>query len=386
MVERSHHVDAAVPVASRPSVMDTVLARAGFRPTHPTDRGALTPLSGVGIDTVYLTGPTTEQLLFELSNQQVHRAIDRGTGELTETAVRARGQVEVGFTRARVSGFRQRGVPMMGVELSLPCMIHGHNRNAIDAADLEEFADAVLCSLTWDLPDVPDVDQVTLARLDIVSDFHGVESPSWTLTQVSRHPVARARHHEQHVGADGKVQTLTRGSKTQWLIRGYDKEQQLAALARDACTDSDLLNAWAAVSSGMLRVELQLRGERLRRDGITMTKDARPTLLEGLAQKYFVRGRFDVISGGLPAARHLIEQLSATGVSDADLRVLSSYLLSDLLDTRFPGERKLKERGRALARRHGLTGSTLLDPDEPRRLDFDSRSELRGEAALRHRT
>jgi len=56
------------------------------------------------------------------------------------------------------------------------------------------------------------------------------------------------------------LQSVTRGSKNEYLVRSYDKAYELlAAAAKHRDDRRPLLTAWSALSAGQLRYELQLR-------------------------------------------------------------------------------------------------------------------------------
>ncbi|MDP9436181.1 MAG: hypothetical protein M3P93_13725 [Actinomycetota bacterium] len=176
----------------------------------------------MGVDTIAVVGPTTEDALLELRHQQYERQVDRETGELTDTPTYCFLVAQVGYAWVRVHGFHRQGEALLRVELSLPTMLNAHNTRAMPLALVPEAVDAALCGLAWELPGVPPVEAVRVNRVDLASNY-SVESVDTVLRSMSRYHVPHARHHELHVRPDGRAQTLERGSPKEYLSRGYGK-------------------------------------------------------------------------------------------------------------------------------------------------------------------
>ena len=344
-----------------------------FPPTFPTDRDRDAPDPGVGIDTVAVVGETTEDLLFELRDQMYDRDIDRTTGEVTETSRLCRMNVPVALARCRLAGWRRDGRAWLRVELSLPTMLNGHNRNALDRTLLVDAVEASLILLAEEYPSIPSVESTVVQRLDVARNFTGVQSAHTTLTALSRRHVPYARVNEPRHRSDGSMQSLLRGSKREYLVRGYDKQHELLEHARTDRDKRELLHAWAGASEGLLRFELQLRAPLLRRKGLTHMTDLTPDVLDGLAREYFERARWEAPYGGAGRVRRTLEELRPE-LSRADYRNLCSYLYWTERGMEVDLSRNVLDRVRPLARKYNLLDSE--DEGDVRRLDFDSGQEL----------
>lgn len=342
-------------------------------PDLPTDRDRDAPDLGVGVDTVAVQGPTTEALLSTLREQVLDRSVDWETGAFVDTLKLSTMIIPVGHANARLHGFRQAGLAWLRVELSLPTMLNGHNRNPLG---LYVFADAVEASLILlgeQLPDVPDVDQVTIQRVDLPRDFHDVQSTHTVLSALHRRHVPHARVNEPHYLSDGTIQSLVRGSRSSWIVRGYDKGHELSQHARRDRARRPLLDAWAQTSQGHLRFEPQIRTPLLRQKGIATVSDAPPALLTALAHERFTKARWAEPYGGRGRVQRTLEALRPS-MSSADYRNLCCYVFCAMHGLDLPLSRHVIERVRPLARRHNL-----LDPEddhERRRLDFSSGREV----------
>lgn len=343
--------------------------------TFPTDRDRDAPDHGVGVDTVAIAGPTTDLLLLTLRHQQLDRNVDLETGEVIDTPTASSLKLPVGSCWVRLHGYRHKGSPRLRIELSLPTMLHGHNRNAVRRDVLVDAVDAALVSLTSDLPDIPQVEQVALQRLDLARDFHEVSSPPATLLALGSRHLPYAQHHERHHRPDGNLQCVERGSVREYLIRGYDKTFELSRAAqrqRDPNRRRLLLD-WATASPGHLRFELQLRAPLLRRKGLITMTDCTPERLDGLARDYYVRARWNTPYGSRGRVLTTIEELRPS-LSRAVYRNLLLYVFCQEKGVDPDLSRHALEAVRPLARRYDL-----LDAEDdlgPRRLDFDEGREV----------
>lgn len=346
--------------------------------TFPTDRDRDAPDHGVGVDTVAVAGPTTDLLLLTLRHQQLDRDVDLETGEVIDTPTTSFVTMPVGSCSVRLHGYRHHGSPTLRIELSLPTMLHGHNRNSVRRDVLMDAVDAALASLTSDLPDVPQVDQVALQRLDLARDFRKVTSPPATLLALGSRHVPYAQHHERHHRPDGNLQCVERGSVREYLIRGYDKTYEMSRAAHRQ-RDPDrrqLLLDWADASPGHLRFELQLRAPLLRRKGLITMTECTPEKLDSLARDYYAKARWNTPYGSRGRVLTTLQELRPT-LSRATYRNLLLYVLCQGRGIDPDLSRHALEAVRPLARRHDL-----LDTEDdlgPRRLDFDEGREVAAE-------
>ena len=252
-------------------------------------------------------------------------------------------------------------------------MLNGHNRNALDRGLLVDAVEASLILLAQDYPSIPTVERTVVQRLDVVRNFTEVQSSHRALTALSQRHVPYAIFNEPRHRSDGTMQSLLRGSKREYLVRGYDKQHELLEHARIDRDKRELLLAWARQSAGMLRFELQLRAPLLRRKGLMRMSDLTPGILDGLAREYFQRARWEAPYGGPGRVQRTLEELRPN-VSRADYRNLCCYLywIEHGMDVELSAN--VLERVRPLARKHNLLDGE--DDGDVRRLDFDSGREL----------
>lgn len=352
--------------------------------TFPTDRAEDAPDLGVGVDSLAVRAPTTERLLEALPNRRMQTIFDDMTGEVTDLIQGGRLPLPIGLGYARVYADRRNGQPELHVEVSAPTMLNGHNVVPLRPDLVPDIVDVLLSVLAEDLPDVPEPDAARLVRLDLVRDFLGVENPSAILEAVARRPIPAARrHHEERDAITGRLQTLTRGSISQWLARGYDKAHELSSAAqRERDPDRrELLKAWSEHSNGHLRFEVELKADWIRRNGMQQPETVTPERAMAVAQGFFERSRYgDVFAGQGRVTEALSTLVDAGRMTEA--RGVAAVLIGDLIGRQLHS-RKQQQTYRALARRLGLAAADLDAPgEEPRRLDFGSGREIVGHDAL----
>ena len=238
-------------------------------PSAPTDSDRNAPDFGVGVDTVAIMGPATEDLLEALHFRSSTRDSDGATGEASDTLRTGSEQVPAGHTTARVKAYRPRngGPAQFRAELSLPRMLNGHNRNALDPRLLPDVLDIALSFLREWNSDVPPIDAVALQRLDLPRDYTGVESTTGTVSVLATRLMPRATLNSLHTNVGGKAQTATTGSRGRYMLRLYDKGTELDQAMRRERNDPEkraLLRDWSDATQGFLRCELELHGDVLR--------------------------------------------------------------------------------------------------------------------------
>ena len=346
----------------------------GLAPDFPTDRWEESPDPGVGVDTIRLAGPTTDDLLEHLHFEHIERVMNYDTGEKMDWRQGGRSTLALGLASARVIG-RRRGLGLtFEVEVSLPTMLRGHNRDPLHPDLLLDGVETALVILGEELPGVPGLDQVWLQRLDLARDFQGVRLPPLTLEALARRHIPRATVHSQYRRPDGQLQTIMRGSKTQWMLRGYAKGYALEAQATR--TDDPRLRAalaaWGACSEHQLRYELQMRRPLLKKMGLMKMSDCTPENLDTVARKYYDLAGWSAPYGGSRIRDALLEILPS--LQPADRRNLLAYLYAEGAGIDSELSRHPLERVRAIARRYDL-----LAPDDSsptRRLDFETGREV----------
>jgi len=347
-----------------------------LRPTLPTDRSEDAPDIGVGVDTVAVKGPASMAFLEALQHQYYEQTVDYETGELIEVRSRSSASIRVGLARCWVSGERHGSDVTARLEFSAPTMLRGHNRDALPTNYLIDVVDAAVTDLGRHLPGLPALELLEVQRLDLARDFHGVASPTNVLAALSSVPIRYARLHREFKRPDGSLQTLTRGSRSEWTVTGYDKSYELAeraTLTRDASLEH-VYQSWADASAGQLRFELRLQRRLLRRKGIGTLNDA-VAQSDYLARHYFRAAGWETDFGGIEHLAALLRSLRAE-VTPAETRNVIVLLACRLWGVTPPLSRHSCERSLALARRFNLfSGSPGGDSW---RLDFDSGQQVYG--------
>ena len=339
----------------------------------PTDRSQDSPDVGVGVDTIRLAGPTDDHLLDHLRIQQIERSIDFETGEMTDRRRGCRARLRCGLTHVDVRCRRTESEISVELELSLPRMFLGHNRDPLCRDLLGDAIDTTLAVLGDEVPGLPAPEALTLQRIDLARDFHGLASPSRTLEVLRHRGVPRATRNSQYRRPDGRLQTIYCGSPSQYLLRAYAKGHELERVARRS-RDPDvraMLSAWSEVSQDQLRCELQLRAPVLRRVGIHTTSDCTSESLYAISREYFERARWDEPFSGSTLHDRLTAALQE--LTPADARNLMVYLFTKMNGLDGQLGRHALERVRPIARRHRLLEPS--DEGRPRRLDFETGEE-----------
>ncbi|WP_162799194.1 hypothetical protein [Nocardioides sp. 616] len=256
----------------------------------------------------------------------------------------------------------------MTIEFSAPTVLRGHNRDPLAVDLLADVVDLVLDDLRARLPDVPQRDQLDLQRLDLTRDFHRVPSPTAVLAALSHRVTAYAQDQANYLRPDGGMQTIVRGTKRNYLVRGYDKEYELARLARRTRNPAHrgFLEAWVEVSKGQLRFEAQLRRSELKKRGLLTMTDCVADRLEEVAEVYFERVGWSNPYGGVRVAEQLVAL--AKELRPAEYRNLLTYLHAQELGVPSGLNRNVESAARATVRKYHLMDRD--DGGELRRLDF----------------
>lgn len=312
----------------------------------------------------------------ELLHQQIDRIVDHDTGEIIDRRRGAHGYVPVGASMVRIDSRPTSSDITISFEVSMPTMLCGHNRDPLRADILMDATDAALSVLAEQLPDVPRLSDLRLRRLDLARDFHGLPEPSATLSVLSRRQIPYAKHHQLHPRPNGQMQSFSRGSLSQYLVRGYAKGYELADKA-GGVGDAErqrLLRAWASKSESQLRYELQLRAPLLKRLGLTTMDDCTPERLHDVARRYYDHAGWSTPYGGGRAARQRTLAALSEELSPARYRSLLAYLYGEEHDIDSGLSRHAVDAVRPIARRHQLLDA--VDASATRRLDFDSGHEI----------
>lgn len=344
----------------------------------PTDRARKYPVPGLGADTVVLRGPAQPDLIQQLPDRRYRQQCDDMTGEMTDVLRSGMTTVTVGDTDVRLYADRRNGGPEVRLEFSAPSILDGHNCDPFDLTMLPELVALALSVIGRDISGMPSYDQLRPIRFDIARDFPNVESPSRTMEAISRLPVSRARPDRIFRGRNAPVQTLMRGNTSRWLVRAYDKHEQMLSLAASEPWRRDLLLQAAEGLAGRLRVEVQFKAQLLRDKEINRVDDVDAHGMYEMAEKYFLQSRFGDVIGGSTRLRDVMTSLIDQG-RGADARGVSAVLVADLAAFDPPMSRNTLSNYRTLTRRLGLTVADLTGGEaEPRRLDFWSGEELVG--------
>lgn len=230
-----------VPVPRLLALLGNDAARHMASTLDPSDRARKSPVFGLGADTIVLRGPAHPSMIEQLADRHFRQQYDDVTGKLSDVLLSGSAGVEVGSTNVRLYADQRLGVPEVRVEFSIPAMLNGHNRDPVDLNVLPDAVKAALDRISDEISGMPSLDQLRPTRLDIARNFQRVECPSRTLTAISQLRVQRGGADLIYVGRDGRVRTLMRGNTERWLIRGYDKHQEMLDRARKEPARRDLL-------------------------------------------------------------------------------------------------------------------------------------------------
>ena len=327
------------------------------------------------MDTIALRGPAHPSVMGQLTDRHFRQQYDDMTGELIDILRSGSASVQVGATRVRLYADQRLGFPEVRMEFSVPTMLDGHNRDPTWLVELPVAVEVALDKISSEISGMPSLDQLRPIRLDVARNFQRVESPSRTLTAISKLPVQRASADRVY----GRVQTLMRGNTARWAIRGYDKYEQMLDLARTQPSRRDLLLTAAQGMEGLLRVEVELKSPFLRERGINRVDDIKVDDMHAVAEQFFDKARFGAVIGCSTRLRDVM-----TSLTDTEARGVSALLLAEFGGYEPPLSRNPLATYRALTRRLGLTVADLTDGEtEPRRLDFASGTEMLGAEATK---
>lgn len=353
--------------------------------THPSDSGEESHASGVTVDTITVRFPATTTLLELLPIARVDRLVDDDTGEIYDRTSGGEYGQQVGLEVVKLYASSRSGSPRARVTFSAPKLLHQHNAVGAALSLIPDCVDAVLSELGTELSDIPSWRDVEVVRLDLVRDFTGLTDVRGTLQSLAELHVPRVRRHARdYAEDDGRLVYVRKGFARSWKVRCYDKEHQLREVAQRHPATRSLYLTCAEVSEGLLRYENELTRDLIHRKGLsTVAALEDEKALVDLAKHHFDLSNLGAVTGSGRPLRGLLADLRASK-RNADARNLLVYLSSQALGEPAMLSRHALDRARALARRHQLTGDVFTDAAQPRRLDFESGTELVGDDALRH--
>jgi hypothetical protein len=217
------------------------------------------------IDTMRVSGPVDGLSdLGALRNARADSSVALGTGEIIKNHRRA--TLASGVTIGVYEGpTGSRG----WLEASLPRLRHGSNENALPYDEAmktaENMVEEARAYLPWSLPFA----DLTLARVDLVLDVHGVTQLDalMTLWVASGRPVSA--HLEK-----GRFQSLTYGARAYRSVLAYDKTVQMRPKVRPG-------------EPRQLRIETRLQRSCLKRQGIDFIGEATEERLDAQRLKAF---------------------------------------------------------------------------------------------------
>jgi hypothetical protein len=342
------------------------------------------PESGLGLDTIALRGPVNADLLAFLPVKHSRQEVDEPTGVITDRQTSGQMLIRVGRGDVKLHVDARTGVAELRIEFSGPTILRGHNVTPVPLDLIGDLIDGVLTRLADDVPYLPTYAGLRPVRVDVARNLTGIASIPRTLGKLGVLRASRARIDRLERGRSGNLQSLTRGNQGRWLSRLYGKSEQLRDIARqpqNADRRQQLLDL-AASAEGVMRWEVQLHGEVLRREGVTGVDDLKPDVLTGMAEDYFRRSRYDATVGGSSVLRDALEELVAQG-RQRDASRLCAYLLAESLGIEPPMSRNPANKARSLANRLGVSALDLTSPNEvPSRLDLAAGMQLSGDAAV----
>ena len=347
----------------------------------PSDRAKEPPVSGYGVDTIALRAPTTEGFFAALTTLRIKEVVHLDTGEIERLVSSGQIIIRVGEAWVSVYADYRNGGPEVRIEFSAPTVLDGHNCEPLPLRMLPEVVDTVLNEIRRHLTGVPAIKDFRLIRIDIVRDFRDVASIDRTLHGLSSLPVTWATQNDHlQKGITREWQTFTRGSPSQWTVRGYGKSAQLQQLAQRDDYRHDLLLKLAGEAVGVLRWELELHADVLKKNGLRTLLDLSPHAVHKLTTYYFERSRFGDIFSGFNRLHDIVQELRATGRAP-EARGLVTYLTTGLLGTDDLYCFNQNNQYKKLAREYSLTPDDVIGHFAPHRLDFAMGRELWGEAA-----
>ncbi|WP_152605583.1 hypothetical protein [Cellulomonas carbonis] len=300
-----------------------------------------------------------------MPRQRVRREVDLATGEVFEVQTSAEFWLPEGY---RLRADTRRGGPEARVEFSVPRMLHGDNRLPASPEDVVRVVQKVHSDLsnrlTWMCP----AEDLEVVRVDLARDFEAVDGAAALLRDLFDERGLRSGN-VAYGAPSGGVQTLERPT-TRWRGRLYDRHAHYMHKARGQARDEML--ALAAADRGVVRFELELKGEEARRRGIDRVTDLLTAPLRAVAEEYFYgRCRFGrVVAGPRLQLQAGLDALLAAKLKGKTTAIIGQLLL-DAYGFEPTAHAKTADEYRGHATRAGLTPGDLLRADRRAvRLDF----------------
>jgi hypothetical protein len=259
------------------------------------------------------------------------------------------------------------------LELSLPHRRYGGNRIPVGAGEVmdilidafTEVAEVVEVPQEWIHPD-----RLGVSRVDLAHDFYGITDIAAVLRCLHRIPQRRGVDRDLHSDGGGPVaETLTVSTDTAYRVNLYNKDSESG-------TDRP---------AGHLRFEAQLRRPRLQKGGyirrcggpVEVVADLTDGIMERMAKAMFEELHFDRVLIPHSQLADRIDKID--NLSDRDKVALAGHLLWLEAGRRPPTSDRTFGKFEALANRCGIS-SAGDDLEVPLRLDWDSATEIRGDA------
>lgn len=348
-------------------------------PTWPTDRVGRAPDLGVGVDTVGLRGPVSSAVFDHLPELRM-RQVFAADNAVERMPVGGWVRLPVFAGSAFVAADLRNGKPEIRVEFSAPSILHGHNRDVLSPVVLSDVIEVTLAALDESLPGLPGVDEVRLTRLDVTRDIDDVLSTGDTLSSLATIATRAYSISTLHHRRDGHVQSIVRGSRDRWRSTTYDKGHELAEKAMKVASESarTVLRAWSEATQSRIRFESRLYSTLIKEQGLQRVDRLNGEALTDLASAHFASANIGaLLSGGSRLCRVL------TSLRPVQRRNVLAYLAAEFLGVDIELSHNPRDAVRSLCGRLKLQPHDLVAVEgEPRRLDFVSGRELRGDDAL----
>lgn len=355
------------------------------RPQAPSNTAPSTPKTDphpyMGVDTVAVRLPYVEH---SLATTRVVQRLNRDTGQVLTYSG---GAYEMSPGLPVMVKADDRHGKFIRLEWSVPRLMKGNNTQAATAEEVLNCAQAVYDDVSRQVEFAGPWSDMTVSRLDLVRDVHGVEEVGPLLRLLSSVPGAGgSRRHLYNDPQRGNAETLQIASPGRWSVTAYDKAaEQVTAASRSR---GDLERAHhleqAQRADGQLRLEICLRGPVVpKRLGTTRLVDAmEETIMNDAAQHYFKATRLNTPVGGVKRLDAALARMALHPKHSKMATRLTGILYQQARGLRPTESRNTMAKYLAVARLYGLTAADLVLEDRPTvRVDWDTATVIIEDAA-----
>lgn len=337
-----------------------------------------------GIDTMRVWAEVPPDAVFPDSKTQSSSYVDKETGEIKSVVTRSTAWLSNGVAVDMASHYGRNGVSW---EVSLPKLLRGHNGRPVSLDDAIDAQREMFDEVSDLVTPLEPFEALRISRLDMPRDFYAPCRVAHLEGQRFHSP-SFGKEKRAYSGPSGSINTISYGTKGNWNLSVYDKQDEFETNWSEGFAFSDpdegvsaifgtaadvKADAMAAVHD-RLRVELGLRSRVLTTRDMHTIADLDETKIDNARRHYFFKLGLDTEVTGTDSVTAKLAAAQAKIGARTDAVVGSVVLKAAGLPS--GRSRNTAAAYRRLAQKAGLSAGTFAAVSNvTTKLDYD-RGEL----------